>query len=145
MALIGSFADKDQAAELAAQFTLDGYNAQIMTRESGESRRHVVVSETISRKTAEARADTLAAVGLKATIRDRGDGLVQLQFGVFPNAEEAGVVARRIRGHGYTAVIVIEGGTLYLIRVGPHRRSMVDALTTRLGRSAHTVTVAPAP
>jgi len=145
MALIGSFADKDQAAELAAQFTLDGYNAQIITRESGESRRYVVVSEAISRKTAEARGDTLAAVGLKATIRDRGDGRVQLQFGVFPSVEGAGAVARQIRSHGYTAGIVIEGGTLYLIRVGPHRKPMVDALTARLARSAHTVTVAPAP
>jgi cell division protein FtsN len=145
VAFIGSFADKDQAAELAAQFTLDGYNAQIITRESGESRRYVVVSEAISRKTAEARGDTLAAVGLKATIRDRGDGRVQLQFGVFPSVEGAGAVARQIRSHGYTAVIVIEGGTLYLIRVGPHRKPMVDALAARLTRSAHTVTVAPVP
>ena len=146
VALIGPFADREQAAESAAQLTIGGYGAQLTTRPSGEPRRrYVVVSEAISRRTAEARAETLGAGGMKATIREQTNGTVQLQFGNFSTPEEAEAVARRVRRQGYTAVILTEGGTAYFILVGPHRKAMVDALTARLARSVYTVTVTRAP
>jgi hypothetical protein len=70
---------------------------------------------------------------------------VQLVFGVFTGPDEADAAAQRVRRRGYPAVAVIEGGTTYIVHVGPHEKEQIEDVVALLSTGLHVVDVAPAP
>jgi cell division septation protein DedD len=144
-ARIGPLGDGDDAERLAAQFQREGFVARVATETSESPRRYVVVSEPTSRQMADARARSLATLGIKTSIVQLDGGLVRLLFGASPEADEARLLARQIRARGYPAIVVPEGGTLYFVAIGPHGKAKMDELVGRLSTGTLPVMVTPAP
>jgi hypothetical protein len=142
---VSAIRDLTRAEEIVARMARGGFRATIETSVSGEAARHLVVSEPLPRSTAVSRAQALAAVGIATTMRDRDGDRVQLVFGVFAGPDEADAAARRVRRRGYPAVAVIEGGTTYIVHVGPHEKEQMEDVLALLSSGLHVVDVAPAP
>lgn len=144
-ARVGPLSESDDAERLAGQVQREGFAARVATETSESPRRYVVVSEPTSRQIANARARSLATLGMRISIVELDGGLVRLLFGTSPQAGEARSLAREIRARGYTAIVVPEGGTLYFVVIGPHGRAKMDELMGRLSTGTFPVVVTPVP
>jgi peptidyl-tRNA hydrolase len=130
---------------MAARFAGQGYHTSVAARTSPEAARHIVVSELLRREVAEQRARVLATAGTRPTIRVRDNELAQVVYGVFSGPEEADAAAQRIRRQGFTALAVVEGGTTYVVSVGPHAKARIDEVAGALSSALYVIEVEPAP
>lgn len=98
-------------------------------REEPRSSHFQVVSETVPLAVAERRVAVLTQLGFRPQMRTLAGGFAQLRFGVFASQQEAEVLATRVRATGYAfAAVVRDGGTVYVITLGPHRQDTVDLI-----------------
>lgn len=143
---VGPIADAGRVSEIMGELTLAGYSASVSRRDEPAS--FHVVSEALARDAAERRAQVLFAYGFRSRINALAGGLAQLEFGTFSTADEAEVLASRIRTRGYHAMVAREGGVGYIITAGPYRQTVASAIVrivrARFG-SALGVTVSAAP
>ncbi|MGQ0550883.1 MAG: SPOR domain-containing protein [Armatimonadota bacterium] len=130
---VGPVAGEERAAEIVRQLALAGFLARLAnTQESGLSR-YQVISETVPFAVAERRVIILTQLGFRPQLRMLAGGFAQLRFGAFTSQEEAELLAGRVRTTGYAfAAVVREGGTTYLITLGPHREDAVETIQALL-------------
>ncbi len=140
---VGPVASQELAAEIAGELTLGGFVPHTSRRE--EPSRFQVVTEPLPRTIADRRAAVLAQQGLRPSVRALTGGLAQLDFGAFPSGEAAEAVAKRVRTLGFSAIVAREGGTVYIITLGPYRQSAVESIARLISRFKAAVTVSPAP
>jgi cell division septation protein DedD len=142
---ISALRSRGQALDVVSRLAARGYRATIETVTSSEAVTYLVVSEPLPRTIAEKRAQALAAVGISTTVQDRDGERVQLVFGRFGTPEDSDAAARRIRQRGYTALTLIEGGTTYVVHIGPYEKAQVDEVAGLLSGGLYVVDVQPAP
>ncbi len=140
---IGPIVDADRASEIVGELTLGGFVPSTGRRE--EPQRFRVVSDPLLRAVAERRAAVLAQQGFQSGVRILTGGLAQLDFGAFPSQEGAEAVAKRVRTLGYTAKVAREGGSFYIVTLGPYQQPAVDAISKIIARFAAGIVVTPAP
>lgn len=139
---VGPIASADRAAEIAGELTLGGFAASTSRREEPQLFR--VVTGPMLREAAERRATTLGQQGFHPTIQLLSNARAKLDFGTFPSQEGAEAFAKRLRTLGANALVVREGGTSYLITLGPYQKPAVDAITNIVAHFETTVNVTPA-
>ncbi|MGQ0570199.1 MAG: SPOR domain-containing protein [Armatimonadota bacterium] len=133
MVQVGPVSDQERAAEIVRELSLAGFDPAVNTIYGSSAPEFQVVSETISTSVAERRIAVLTALGFDPELRTFAGGLAQLRFGPFASRSAAEVLARRVRLTGYSyAAVVREGGTLYIVTLGPHSQAAVAAITGML-------------
>jgi cell division protein FtsN len=142
---IGAIASPLRADDIASRLAGRGYRASVAARTSPETARYVVASELLRREIAEQRAKTMSAAGIAATLRARDNDLAQVVYGHFSTSEEADAAAQRIRRQGFTALVLVEGGTTYVVSVGPHTKGRIDEVVASLSGGRYAIEVEPAP
>ncbi len=140
---IGPIGDPDRASEIAGELTLGGFVPRTSRRE--EPVRYRVVTDPLLREIAQRRAAALAQQDFRAGVRLLSGGLAQLDFGAFPSQEGADALAKRVRTIGYTANVAREGGSFYVITLGPHQRPAVDEIAKIIARFTVGISVTAAP
>ncbi|MGH2372150.1 MAG: SPOR domain-containing protein [bacterium] len=145
---VGPVAGEDRAAEIVRQLALAGFLARLASTQQPGPAHYQVVSETVPVAVAERRMVVLTQLGFRPQLRILAGGFAQLRFGAFTSQHDAELLAERVRTTGYAfAAVVREGGTAYLITLGPHREDTVESiqafLRTRF-RWMLPVTVSPA-
>ncbi len=133
MVQVGPIAGEERAADIVRQLAVGGFLARLASiHESGPSS-YQVVSETVPLAVAERRMVVLTQLGFRPQLRVLAGGFAQMRFGAFASQQEAEVLAERVRTTGYAfAAVVREGGTTFLITLGPHREDTVEAIQTFL-------------
>ena len=145
---VGPVAGEERATEIVRQLALAGFFARLASAQEPRPSHYQVISETVPLAVAERRMVVLTQLGFRPQLRVLAGGFAQLRFGAFTSQQEAELLAERVRTTGYAfAAVVREGGTAYLITLGPHREDTVEAiqafLRTRF-RWMLPVTVSPA-
>lgn len=145
---MGPVTDRDRAAEIVRQLALAGFAAGVTNREEPGPPHFQVISETVPLAVAERRVIVLTQLGFHPKLRELAGGFAQLRFGAFASQREAEFLATRVRITGYSfAAAVREGGTVYVITLGPLRQDTVEtiqAMLRSLFRWMLPVTVSPA-
>ncbi|HEV8338562.1 MAG TPA: SPOR domain-containing protein [bacterium] len=147
MIQVGPVADRDRAVEIVNHLALAGFAAGIVAREEPILPHFVVVSETVPIAVAERRLIALTQLNFNPQLRPLAGGYAQLRFGTFASQHEADRLARAVRITGFAfAAVVREGGTVYLVTLGPHRPEAVETIQRLLRsrfRGMLAVTVTP--
>lgn len=133
MIQVGPIADRDRAAEIVNHLALIGLAAGMLVREEPVPPHFVVISDTVPLAVAERRAAALTQLGFHPQLRTLAGGYAQLRFGAFASQQEADRVARAVRITGFAfAAVVREGGTVYIITLGPLRSESVETVQRAL-------------
>lgn len=130
---VGPVADRDRATEIVRQLAFAGFDAGVTSREEPGPPHFQVISETVPLGVAERRVIALTHLGFRPQLRTLAGGFAQLLFGAFASQREAELLAERVRITGYAfAAVVREGGTVYVITLGPHRKDTVETILFRM-------------
>jgi len=139
---IGPIASSERASEIAGQLTLAGFAARTTRRDEPQLFR--VGTGPLLREVAERRAVVLAQQGYHPNVNVLADGRAQLDFGTFPSEEGAAAFAKQVRRVGFNAQVIREGGTFYLIALGPYQQPAVDAISSVVANFGARIQVTPA-
>lgn len=147
MVQVGPVADRDRAAEIVNHLALVGFAAAMLATEDSVPAHFVVISDTVPLAVAERRLIALTQLNFRPQLRTLASGYAQLRFGAFASQEEADRLARAVRITGFAfAAVVREGGTVYVVTLGPHRPEAVETIQRALRsrfRAMLPVTVTP--
>lgn len=138
---MGPIASSDRASEIAGQLTLAGFAARTTRREEPQLFR--VVTDPLLQEVAERSAVALAQQGYHPAVNILADGRAQLDFGVFPSEEGVAAFAQRVRKVGFNAQVTREGGTFYMITLGPYQQPAVVAIASVVANLGASIQVSP--
>ncbi len=144
---VGPVFSREHATAVTAILKQAGYAPRLSKSNEPGLTNFQVVSEVISRRVGETRANALVELGFRVQTRRVSRDRVQLHFGTFVSRGTAMELTRRIRATGYWAAVAGGDAAGYVIVLGPHGQPTVDAITglfmARL-RITSPVTVIPA-